>query len=334
MNRERSLEIEFLRGELVGPARALEASRPASTATFNAERAFQLPAEAGGTLFWVPEGIEDLQEVVHYRGETPLQRYGAGLLHPGHDVRGLVNDEPVAATQSVGPPPSEVQVETTIGVVGDTEDQSFQEYETEGVSEEQIEQDDDFEVASADMYKPSVMGVSFCLEDEPGEIVIALPPTKKFFWQLSDATPFQVNGSYERCFKDLHSEGGVAQRVDAWRRVPATSTETFERFYLSNLKTGVTESRKVNLSCGLRLEIQLNPRRMHGKWVITCVLRNLQDAGTLKTLEERIRSVLFQAYFEVRTQYGAKFSRYPEGIRPFDLLVDDEQTLALLYRDA
>jgi hypothetical protein len=334
MNRERSAEIEFLRGELVGPARPLDSGRPGTTVAFDAQRAFQAPADANGTLFWTPEGTQVPQEIVYYRGETPLQRYGAGLLHPRNDVPGPGSDEPAAATQTAEELAGDAAVETAQVVVVETEEPALSDAGAESVDAASAGQDDDFEVASADMYQPSVMGISFCIEDEPGEIVVALPAQKKLFWQLPDATPFPVNGNYERCVKVVRPEGGSEQSFDAWRRVPATTAETYERFELGKLKPGVTESRKLDLPCGLPLEIQLFPRRMHGKWVITCVLRNLQDAGTLTTQEERIRSVLFQAYFEVRVQAGAKFSRYPEGVRPFEQFDDDEQTLALLYRDA
>lgn len=72
---------------------------------------------------------------------------------------------------------------------------------------------------------------------------------------------------------------------------------------------------------------------MHGKWIVTCVLRNQQDAQVAKSKADQIRNILFQAYFEVRVQGGAVFSRYPEGVRPFEQLDDDEKTLSLLYRD-
>lgn len=334
MNRERSAEIEFLRGELVGPARSLDTARPGAVVVFDAQCGFQEPAGASGTLFWTPEDSQVPQEVVHYRGETPLQRYGAGLLHPRNDVRGLVSDKPAADSQTAGEPARDAEDEITQAAVAETEEQEPPNTGAENADAASAGQDDDFEVTSADMYQPSVMGISFCLEDEPGEIVVALPPQKKFFWQMPDATPFPVNGGYERCCRVVSPEGGTEQRLDAWRRVPATTVETYERFVLSELQHGAAISRQLSLPCGLTLQIQLFPRRMLGKWVITCVLRNLRDAGTLTTQEERIRSVLFQAYFEVRVQAGAKFSRYPEGVRPFEQFDADEQTLALLYRDA
>ncbi|OGB22941.1 MAG: hypothetical protein A3I66_16260 [Burkholderiales bacterium RIFCSPLOWO2_02_FULL_57_36] len=335
MNRERSAEIEFLRGELVGPARPLDTVRPGVTVVFDAQRGFQEPADASGTLFWTPEGIHAPQEVVHYSGETPLQRYGTGLLHPQNDMRRPVNDDSSPRSQATGDSPgADAEIEVTQVVVVEAEERELQVTGPECSEAVDLEQDDDFEVVSADLYQPSVMGISFCLEDEPGEIVVSLPPQKKFFWQLPDATPFPVNGIYERCSKVVRPEGGSEQRFDAWRRLPATTSKSWERFVVGELQSGVAESRPLNLPCGLTLQIQLFPRRMLGKWVITCVLRNLQDAGNLNTQEERIRSVLFQTYFEVRVQAGAKFSRYPEGVRPFGQFDADEQTLALLYRDA
>ncbi|WP_427312115.1 hypothetical protein [Cupriavidus sp. H39] len=334
MNTERSAEIEFLRGELMGPARPLNIDRSGVTVTFDAQGCFQTPAETAGTLYWMPDSNGTLQEIVHYRGETPLQRYGAGLLHPKNQVRGQVIDEPAAQPGKSHQAEEDASVETVQAVVDELTEPALPATHGESGDSAGSGDDDDFEVNSADMYQPSVMGISFCLDDVPGEIVVALPPEKRFFWQRPDATPFALNGRYERCTRIMRPEGASEQRFDAWRRLPATTPDTLERFVLSDLRTGITVSRIVASKGGPRLQIQLFPRLMHGKWIITCVLRNLTDARQLQTEEARIGGVLFQAYFEVRVEGGAQFSRYPEGIRPFEQFDADEQTLALLYRDA
>lgn len=341
MNKERSAEIEFLRGELVGPARPLEAGRTNTTVTLDAQGCFRLAEEADGTLYYQCGGSDVLQEIVHYRGETPMQRYGAGLLHPRNYMRGTVIDEPVDAGASVGQkndgePDEDASAETVQAVVSDPEESTSSavfasgDAASEGSGAEA--DDDDFEVGSDDMYQPSVMGISFCLEEGEGGFVVSLPPMKKFFWQLPEAAAFPVNGRYEPCIKVATKEGSE-HRTEAWRRVPATTEDTRERFLLTSLRPGKTESRNLTLPGGLALQIQVFPRRMHGKWIITCVLRNQLDASIMKSRTERVRGVLFQACFEVRVQGGAAFSRYPEGVRPFGQLDDDEQTLALLYRD-
>ncbi|WP_430292887.1 helicase-related protein [Pseudomonas sp. B1-22] len=341
MNNERSAEIEFLRGELVGPARPLGADRTNTTVTVDAQGCFRIAEEADGTLYYQCDGSAVLQEIVHYRGETPMQRYGAGLLHPRNDVRGAVIDESVNGgafgDQTTDDEPDDgASVETVQAVVSDPEGPASSAVFASGDAESQgggaEADDDDFAVSSDDMYQPSVMGITFCLEEGDGEFVVSLPPMKKFFWQLPEAAAFPVNGRYEPCIK-VTSKEGSEHRTEAWRRVPATTEDTCERFLLASLKPGKTESRNLALAGGLGLQIQVFPRRMHGKWIITCVLRNQLDASIMKSKAERVRGVLFQACFEVRVQGGAAFSRYPEGVRPFGQFDDDEQTLALLYRD-
>lgn len=341
MNKERSAEIEFLRGELVGPARPLEAVRPGTMVALDAQGCFQLVDDANGTLYYQCDGTDVPQEIVHYRGETPNQRYGAGLLHPRNDVRGAVIDEPVNAEPSgeqtaVGELDEDASAETVQAVVSDPEEPSWNAVPASGEASAEVggaeADDDDFEVGSADMYQPSVIGISFCLEEGDGEFVVSLPPMKKFFWQLPEAAPFPVNGRYEPCIKVTSTAAGE-HRTEAWRRVPATTVTTSERFLLASLEPGKYVSRNLSLPGELALQIQVFPRHMHGKWIITCVLRNQLDASIMTSKAERIRAVLFQAYFEVRVQGGAVFSRYPEGVRPFGQLDDDEQTLSLLYRD-
>ncbi len=335
MNKERSAEIEFLRGELVGPARPLDASHTNATVTLDAQSSFHLTGEAAGTLFYKPADNDALQEIVHYRGETPIQRYGAGLLHPRNFRRGAVIDDAVDTGITNGEADRDALAETIQTVVSDQEESTAAAVsrtdapDTEGNAEAGA---DDFEIDSEDMYQPSVMGISFCLEEGAGEFIVSLPPMKKFFWQLPEAAAFPVNGLYEPCIKLTAREDGE-HRSEAWRRLPATTPDTRECFVLSSLKSGQIESRNLFLTGGQALQIQVFPRRMHGKWIITCVLRNQQDAQTAKSRADQIRSILFQAYFEVRVQGGAVFSRYPEGVRPFEQLDDDEKTLSLLYRD-
>lgn len=341
MNRERSAEIEFLRSELVGPARILDSSRPGTTVSLDAQSCFRISGNAEGTLYYQCDGSDVPQEIVHYRGETPMQRYGVGLLHPRQDVRGAVtgkeaNTETTSRQTVDSTSDEDAAAETIQAVVSDPDEKTLQPMSTsdEAVGERGDAEvdDDDFEVSDSDMFQPSVMGLSFCLKEGEGEFVVSLPPVKKFFWQLKEADPFPVNGRYEPCSKITTHEGGEV-RTEAWRRVPATTTDTCERFALASLKPGQIESRRLDLPGGLVLQIQVFPRHMHGKWIITCVLRNQLDASSMKSQAEKIRSVLFQTCVEVRVQNGAAFSRYPEGVRPFQQFDEDEQTLSLLYRD-
>lgn len=332
MNKERAAEIEFLRGELVGPARPLEDVSPGIKVSIDAGGCFKLTEEVGTTLYYQPDCEIELQEIVHYRGETPIQRYGIGLLHPRNDERGALTSGPEQAESAeVASESSEIILAVVSEPSISSSTLSLMTYEPGDEGSREAE-DDDFEVNSDDMYQPSVMGISFCLEDEEGEFLVALPSTKKFFWQLPNTPGFPVNGRYEPCYK-IMTKDGIEHKTEAWKRVPATSDDIAERFVLSSLQSGKTESRTLNLPGELELQIQVFPRRLHGKWIITCVLRNMRDAKAITRVEDRIRSILFQSYFEVRVTGGAAFSPYPESVRPFDQFDEDEQTLSLLYRD-
>ncbi|MCE9940695.1 MULTISPECIES: helicase-related protein [Serratia] len=341
MNKERSAEIESLRGELVGPSRVIETVTTFGMVTIDAQGSFRLSGEEFGPLYYQCGDSDVLQEIVHYNGETPMQRYGAGLLYPRKYMQGMVIDDHADPGSSAGlindgENGENALTETVLAVVSNPEVSTLPAMFTSGDPASEgggtEADDDDFEVGSDDMYQPSVMGISFCLEESEGEFVVSLPAAKKFFWQLPEAAAFPVNGRYEPCIKVTSKENGE-HRAEAWRRVPATTVATCERFLLASLKPGKTESRSLSLPGGLALQIQVFPRRMHGKWIVTCVLRNQQDAQVAKSKADQIRSILFQAYFQVRVQGGAVFSRYPEGVRPFEQLDDDEKTLSLLYRD-
>ncbi|AYM92576.1 hypothetical protein D9980_19505 [Serratia sp. 3ACOL1] len=179
MNKERAAEIEFLRGELVGPARPLEVAQPATMVNLDSQGCFRLTEEADATLYYQYNNSMTPQEIVHYRGETPMQRYGAGLLHPRNDLSGVMIDKsgntelPGNETAS-HQPDATASVETIQAVVSDPDDQPSIGYDSGNETHGETDADD-FEVSSDDMNQPSVMGLSFCLEEREGEFVVSLP---------------------------------------------------------------------------------------------------------------------------------------------------------------
>tara|TARA_R110000868_G_scaffold155362_1_gene381805 strand:+ start:22747 stop:26472 length:3726 start_codon:yes stop_codon:yes gene_type:complete len=341
MNKERSAEIEFLRGELVGPARPMDTLKEITLVNLDEQGCFRVSGSASGSLYYRLNEGAALQEIVHHRGETPVQRYGIGLLHPCNDLSGAVGNDQSggqadAGSGSVEFVENDAVDETIQAVVSDPDEKSVESISGLGVTDVEDAgaevEDDDFEVGDSDMYQPSVMGISFCMCEGDGEFAISLPPSRKFFWQPEEADPFPVNGRYEPCNKIAEHEGKEV-RTEAWKRLPATTAGTSERFVLSELTPGQLVTRKLNLSGGLDLQIQVFPRRMNGRWIITCVLRNQLDARTMKKQSDKTRSILFQTCLEIRVANGGAFSRYPESVRPFEQLDEDEQTLSLLYRD-
>ncbi|GAJ12566.1 unnamed protein product, partial [marine sediment metagenome] len=71
--RQRSDMIEWIRSELIGPSRPLAAP---DIIEFE-NRAFIDPISyRRGSLVWLPDSEEEMQEILYYERETPHRKYG------------------------------------------------------------------------------------------------------------------------------------------------------------------------------------------------------------------------------------------------------------------
>lgn len=328
MNKERAQEIEFLRAEMMGPARPVGDEFPGLLVEFNADKQSHLPSDLKGTVFWKLDGMESLQEVI--RRETPDQRYGVGLLYPGN-CKSSQDDK----TEDSEAPDSEQEA----SVIANVSDEKDYEKEAVGFSQDEAApvagaDDEDFEVNGDDAYKPSTMGVSFCVDETAeGELLVKLPSQKRFFWQEEESAPFLVNGVYEPC-KTIRtgsdgSESGK-DRVD-WRRKPALESEKVWSFSIGEILRKRLTRHELTLTNGIQLQLDLYSRQSSGHRIITVVLRNKQNAAG-KSRQSIIEQTLYQVCFEVEVCNGAAFSEYPSGRGANRELDDDESTLQLLYR--
>lgn len=341
MTKERSQEIEFVRSEIVGPSRPLNDLNGKDQVKPDAQGRFVYPDDLPGKgmpIFWSAGDSMPFQEIIHFRHETPLNRYGTGMLFPA----GLREQ----AVESVELEPEEkildegsVDEALEEGILSVSQEDEQEPYAGsvagEQVTAEGYETDNDFDVTSPDIFRPSTMGISFCLAGNEGTLEISLPAFRRFFWQDGeDDESIQINGRYIKGEKTISTDGNTS-KYPAWLRVPATSESSKVKIEISKLKPGVKESESVPLPEGssLALAVEVFPRKFEGHWIITVVLRNVRSADRLGTKEGQITNTLFQSFFEVRTK-GVSFARYPEGVRPFDQFDEDEQTLALLYQDA
>jgi hypothetical protein len=314
---DRSQIIEWIRGEMVGPARPL---REPTLIAFAGTVFNDSEPQRRGQIVWRPRESGDPEEVLYFQRESPHRKYGMGMLHP------------VAAN-----PITPEEVTDTIGVDN---------LETEGDGVSTADDDDngddssdtdDFEVTGPDIRRPSTMGISFCVRlDERGQIIVRLPLSKTFAWQGHDGWPFGLNGRYEPCKRQWNNGDHGPQNDPMWRRHPALPPDTQVVIEKSELIHGRTVRKELPMSEGspLKLCVDLFPR-MVGKeadnvWLITVVLRNIT------VLSDRIdpkEATLYQAYFEVVMESGS-IESYPESQRPFDELDEDEKSLALLYRES
>lgn len=325
---ERSDMIEWLRGEIIGPARRL--TDPA-VATFTNGEFVDTTAARRGPLAWRPDAQADLEEVLYYDRESPHRKYGAGLLHPGATVM-------AATAAAVSPDVLALQATDTIGA-------ELEQEEVETVAEDvvdgstvadtaSLDTSDDFEVTSPDVRHPSTIGISFCVKlDVDGCIVIRLPRARRFTWQEESSPPFPLNGRYESCKRRWTDELGRPQEGPMWRRLPAVLPDCEVVIARNELAHGRAIRRDVIMPEGspIRLRIEVFPRYRESDdaWLLTVVLRN----STTTTAQDPHESVLYQSYFEVLAK-GGRIQKYPESQRPFEQLDAEEQSLALLYRES
>jgi hypothetical protein len=316
--------IAWIRGELVGPTRLIP---EAPVIEFvNGEFTDLVPLRRG-PLTWRPEPDAVPQEVLYYDRESPHRKYGAGLLHP------------VAAQVAVPPPVADqaAQVTDTMGVELEADEvEGGDAVPDSNTGEEVADGTDDFEVTSSDVRHPSTMGISFCVRlDGDGQIVVRLPQSRRFAWQLENSASFPLNGRYELCKRSWTDDEGRPKDAPVWRRRDAVLPDTEIVVDQGELIGGKRVMKDVMMPQGspLSLRIDLFPRQVRdadGVWLVTIVLRNSTAvAGTREPRE----AVLYQTYFEVVAKGGC-LEKYPESQRPFAQLDPEEQSLALLYRES
>lgn len=335
---ERSQMIEWMRGEMVGPARPL--SDPELAVFTNRDFADVLPMRRG-PLAWRPAPDAAIQEVLYYDRESPHRKYGMGLLH-------------APALPPLTPPPNQaaqsaLQATDTIGTEPGTDeqpdevsssqaDESNEGEDPDTATSNRPDASDDFEVTSPDVRHPSTLGISFCVRlDARGSVVVRLPQSRSFFWQPESTPSFQLNGRYESCNRRWTDSNGTTQTGPIWRRMPAVLPDakvTIDRTELADRRViykDVTMPQGSPIS--LRFEIYPRNRAKQGQpdvWLLTVILRNSTDPNQVQNAHE---SVLYQTYFEVLVKDG-QFAKYPESPRPPSQLDSDEQSLALLYRES
>ena len=154
---ERAEMIEFIRGEIIGPARRL--TKPRVAEIKNGEFRDTEPTRRG-PLAWQPDPEGELEEILFYERESPHRKYGAGLLHPGARVG---PEKPAGQPANLA-----LHSADTIGADPDSTESGEEDEPAAKMADDHdadaditgTDTSDDFEVSSPDIYQPSTVGIS------------------------------------------------------------------------------------------------------------------------------------------------------------------------------
>ncbi|WP_173179080.1 helicase-related protein [Desulfosarcina ovata] len=325
--RERSQMIEWIRGEIIGPARSLVEPQIAG---FH-DRTFDDPLPfRQGSLAWLPDPAGDLQEILYYERESPHRKYGAGVLHPECAPQATPDQAALNSMDTIGADPEAEELDNDdVGADSGGDGDSDPIDSGSDIT-------DDFEVTSPDIRHPSTIGISFCARLKKGSKIDILLPQKRYFaWQPEDSPEFLLNGRYEACERQWTDRDGNDRGGPAWRRRTAVLNDTRVSIERSEMIPNKLISKTVAMPEGspLSLQIEILPRlqdRDSDTWLLTVVIKNSPGQAHSQNPKE---SSLFQAFFEVKVIDGS-LEKYPESLRPFDDLDPEEQSLALLYRES
>jgi hypothetical protein len=222
---ERTEMIAWIRGELVGPTRQ---AADATVIEFINGEFTDLVQLRRGPLTWRPEPDAEAQEVLYYDRESPHRKYGAGLLHPtAAQVAASAPDQAaVQATDTMGVEPESDEA-ADAGAFAETDADEEVNATTVGDGSAATDGTDDFEVTSPDLRHPSTIGISFCVRlDREGRIIVRLPRSRRFSWQVENSAPFPLNGRYESCKRRWTDDQGCPKEAPMWRRRYAVLPDT------------------------------------------------------------------------------------------------------------
>jgi hypothetical protein len=363
--------IAWMRGTLVGPAVCLKPPHVADIPGANHDLFVDPVSEnwlvadgrgyfqtRSGPMVWQPPGTgAALQEVLYFGRESPMKRYGVGLLHPttqpvnapGQAPPGAVALSPVAEP-AMSPEELALQlsskVEADDNLPGaDVDNDADENEEPAGPEEKQSKQEpdgDDLEL-SPNVWKPSTMAISCCVRLPVGaRLVVRLPRSRRYFWQHEQDQHVQLNGRYTtatRRFTQVPANGAAeVKEAPIWPRWPAVAENATVNVPAQELQHNQRFTATVPMAdgCPFQLQLQIYPRKIQrgNDWLVTVVLKNNAELPVDASGEDRIGNTLFQSFFEVTADQGGTLQPYPESEREFAELDADEQSLALLYRDS
>lgn len=287
--------LRALREELVGPCPlGQEIDCAHAIRLEDAEAAYRPYRQLGS-------GEEILQR------DSPTKRYGVGVLYP---MEALVAPDELDAQL---PPPDEEPALLPLGDAGETlAPSAVKDCEEIAARAEHCPPEadsDDFDLSSANTYKPSSMAVS---------LLVHLP-------EGAELDVMATGGRYAVMPVTL-----VGREREWWLRSPVRLESCFRRadFPTSNAYINARDPVRENVAnLDVRIEVFARPYQSRpDEFLVTVCLVNRQQAGSRLDLQS-----LFQSRIEVRFKPSSSGAILPyPTAEPLD---NEERSLELLYRD-
>ncbi|NEU73109.1 helicase [Hassallia byssoidea VB512170] len=288
--------IQALREELVGPSPQGKPIKCSGEITFQSDN----------KDFYQPWKQENGEEIL--QRDPPLVRYGVGVLHPietpveNEDLQlNLVDTNIVLNNQ-----PEEIEADEEL--ITESAKQNLEDIEKEILKSSETESDD-FDLSTANTYKPSSMGISFLADFPKGSVLV-------------------IEATNCGCYRQKKVKVGKSERT-WWLRKSINFTVEFTAEELCSVKERkFTKTKKID---GLELSFEVFSRpdreKREGVRLLTvCLINRTTASGGHE-------NCLFQAGFAatiISPKGEAHILPYPKP--DFNSDNKEEQSLALLYR--
>jgi hypothetical protein len=289
--------IQALREELVGPSPQGKPINCSSEITFDSDKDKE---------FYQPWRQDNGEEIL--QRDPPLVRYGVGVLHPiGTPLENEDSQLNVADTNIVlDNRPEEIKADEEL--ITEEAKQNLEDIEKEILKSSETESDD-FDLSTANTYKPSSMGISFLAKFPKGSVLV-------------------VKATNCGCYRQKKVKVGGSERT-WWLRKSINFTVEFTAEELCSAREKkLTKTEEID---GLKLSFEVFSRpdreQREGVRLLTVCLINRTTASG------RHENCLFQAGFAatiISPKAEAHILPYPKP--DFNSDYEEEQSLALLYR--
>nr|WP_319492540.1 helicase-related protein [uncultured Desulfobacter sp.] len=287
LNRERL--TAFLKSEIMGPCTEgedLECSGPIS---------FEKWEDAMKP--WIQKNSHD--EII--KRETPVNRYGIGVLYPPQVAHPEIQSSDVSEDQEM---PEQ-------GELSDSFDMK-----PIGKPENVVSDADDFDLSLTNTLQPSSMGISFLAELPEGSEIIVDVNAGRY-------QPRQVEiGGITRTwfFREAVSLPGISFNSSEVRKCGA----------VKNIEKSYDNGLKLSVECFSRPDCYSDDeKRNHRRLVTVCLVNRTSRTASTASMQSEL--TLFQSSFNVHIQ-GGRILPYPEGEMVSDLNNDSERaSFRLLY---